>query len=322
MFDRFQYKPIVRIVVTTLLLYGLLQLVSATDVLAVLTSFVPVQLLLPFSVCLLVELVAAMRLVLLLKTQRVEISLSYVLGINLSTRFLSLWLPGGNVTGFGVRVLQTASFSGDMAGSIAAIAADRLVATGTLFLVGALSILLDATTAQVTFVVPANFYRIALYIALPFFVGALATLVLLPRLVPAFLAKSINYTNASIIRFRVLLYGPAFVAIALSMFAHVLGTWVFFMVARSIGLDFDFWTMGWIRAALMISALLPISLGGLGVREATALLLLPLYGASQEAAIAFALLTFCVSRLSIALIGGLISMTWTLKRRSRESARE
>ena len=111
-------------------------------------------------------------------------------------------------------------------------------------------------------------------------------------------------------------------AIALSMFAHVLGTWVFFMVARSIGLDFDFWTMGWIRAALMISALLPISLGGLGVREATALLLLPLYGVSQEAAIAFALLTFCVSRLSIALIGGLVSMAWTLKRRLRESTIE
>jgi uncharacterized membrane protein YbhN (UPF0104 family) len=292
------------------------------DVLAVLTSFAPAQFLLPFSVSLLVELVVAMRLVLLLKTQRVEIPFSHALGINLSARFFSLWLPGGNVAGFGVRVLQTASFSGDMAGSIAAIAVDRLVATGTLFLIGALSILLDATTAEVTFVVPANFFRIALYIALPFFVGALATLVLLPRLVPAFLAKSTKYANALIIRFHALLYGPAFVAIALSMFAHVLGTWAFFMVARSIGLDFDFWTMGWIRAALIISALLPISLGGLGVREATALLLLPLYGVSQEAAIAFALLTFCVSRLSIALIGGLVSMAWTLKRRLRESAIE
>ena len=322
MFVRVLYKPIIRIVVTALLLYGLLQLVSAIDVLAVLTSFAPAQLLLPFSVSLLVELVVAMRLVLLLKTQRVEIPFSHVLGINLSTRLLSLWLPGGNVTGFGVRVLQTASFSGDMAGSIAAIAVDRLVATGTLFLIGALSILLDATTAEVTFVVPAKFFRIALYIAVPIFVGALATLVLLPRLVPAFLAKSIKYANALIIRFHALLYGPAFVAIALSMFAHVLGTWGFFMVARSIGLDFDFWTIGWIRAALIISALLPISLGGLGVREATALLLMPLYGVSQEAAIAFALLTFCVSRLSIALIGGLVSMAWTLKRRLRESAIE
>ena len=127
MFVRVLYKPIIRIVVTALLLYGLLQLVSAMDVLAVLTSFAPAQLLLPFSVSLLVELVVAMRLVLLLKTQRVEIPFSHVLRINLSTRFFSLWLPGGNVTGFGVRVLQTASFSGDMAGSIAAIAVDRLV---------------------------------------------------------------------------------------------------------------------------------------------------------------------------------------------------
>jgi uncharacterized membrane protein YbhN (UPF0104 family) len=316
------YKPIVRIVVTALLLYGLLQLVSATDVLAVITSFAPVQFLLPFFVVLMVELVVAMRLVLLLKIQRVEIPFSHVLGINLSTRFFGLWLPGGNVTGFGVRVLQTARFSGDMAGSIAAIAADRLFATGTLFLVGALSILLDVTTTQVTFVVPSYFFRIALPIVLAFFVGALATLFLSRRLVPAFLAKSIKYANSSFIRFRELFYWPAFVAIALSMLAHVLGTWVFYMVARSIGLDFDIWAILWVRAVLMISALLPISVGGLGVREATALFLLPLYGVSQEAAIAFALLTFFVCQLSIGLIGGLVSMMWASKRRARESARE
>ena len=320
LFHRVLYKPAVRIAVAALLLYGLLQLVSATDVLAVLSRFTPAPLLLSFSVCLLVELIVALRLYLLLKTQRIVLPFNHVLQINLTTRFFSLWLPGGNFAGFGVRVLQTTSFSRDMAGSITAIAVDRLVATGALFLVGGVFVLMDATTADIAFVFPADGLRIASYVALACLVVAVATLVLSPALVSDFLAKGRTFANASITRFRALLYKPALVAIALSLIAHALGTWVYFYVALSIGLEFDFLTIGWLRAALMISALLPISAGGLGVREATALVLLPLYGASQEAAIAFALLTFFVSRFSIGLIGGLIGIVWTLRRRPAGSA--
>jgi uncharacterized protein (TIRG00374 family) len=94
--------------------------------------------------------------------------------------------------------------------------------------------------------------------------------------------------------------------VALSMAAQLLGAVVCYLLALSLGLEFSFTTMAWIRSAVVIATLVPISVSGLGIRESAFLLLLSQYGVGAEQALALSLLFFAVTILMMGLLGGLV----------------
>ena len=76
----------------------------------------------------------------------------------------------------------------------------------------------------------------------------------------------------------------------LSLIAQFLGIFVMFLLALSIGLNLSFLDLGWIRSFIVIITMLPISFSGIGVREASLIVLLQPYSVSSSDAVALSFL--------------------------------
>ncbi len=77
-----------------------------------------------------------------------------------------------------------------------------------------------------------------------------------------------------------------------------------YMISRlgaSIDINFSFWTWAWISSILTTILMLPISIGGIGVREGGLALIFSLLGESVEKSLSFALMLY-----SLTLMGALI----------------
>jgi uncharacterized membrane protein YbhN (UPF0104 family) len=85
---------------------------------------------------------------------------------------------------------------------------------------------------------------------------------------------------------------------------HVLGLTSLYLLAMALPLNVDIFTLGWIRSVVAIAMFLPVSIAGLGVREATFITLLIPYGVASGDALALSLLVFSRG-LVFALAGGL-----------------
>ena len=101
-----------------------------------------------------------------------------------------------------------------------------------------------------------------------------------------------------------------------SMVLHLVGVILMTVLGRSLGLDLDPLTLGWIRSAVLVVTLVPISLSGLGLREgAFAVLLVPL-GVKGEQAVALSLLVFGTTQVVPGLAGGIVEAIGFIQRRS------
>ncbi len=96
----------------------------------------------------------------------------------------------------------------------------------------------------------------------------------------------------------VLLYG-----ILLTVFSYSLFFFQCFLIAKSIGLQISYVDLALIMSIVNIITLIPISISGLGTREASMIFLFKLIGLSTEAAISFSLLIFFVFFICGGLMG-------------------
>jgi uncharacterized protein (TIRG00374 family) len=94
-------------------------------------------------------------------------------------------------------------------------------------------------------------------------------------------------------------------AVCISLLAQHLVIISYFMIGISLGIDLAFYLYYTIIPIVFITSSLPISIGGLGVREGTLVALFTMYGTTTESAIALSLVYFLVL-LSITLPGGII----------------
>ena len=95
-----------------------------------------------------------------------------------------------------------------------------------------------------------------------------------------------------------LLYG-----ILLTVFSYSLFFLQCFLIAKSIGLQISYFELALIMSIVNIITLIPISISGLGTREASMIFLFKLIGLSTEAAISFSLLIFFVFFICGGLMG-------------------
>jgi uncharacterized membrane protein YbhN (UPF0104 family) len=92
----------------------------------------------------------------------------------------------------------------------------------------------------------------------------------------------------------------------ISLATQVLGIVAYSLVGIALGIPADWSTFAWIRSAMIMATMVPISVAGFGLREVTSLVLLGTYDVSPTTSVAFALLVFAVTTLSVALVGGLL----------------
>lgn len=271
-----------------------------------------------FAGAMILQWFVAARLQLLIHTQGLTLSTFEAFEINLAARFYGLFLPGGNITGVAVRVLRLAQVTNSYSGTGVAMAADRLTATVTLCLIGIAFWLVERPDQGRIWIEALGFVLFGI---------AIPTMLVFRRVPMPFLERllirRLGSLHDALSRFRSLGAADLAVIFTLSVAAHLIGIGCFWMLAQALDLETGLVSMGWIRSCILIPTILPVTVAGLGLREGASILLLGLFGVSEDRALAFGLLIFAVTALAVGMVGGLLeSWRWLAPRslRNRDQA--
>jgi hypothetical protein len=99
----------------------------------------------------------------------------------------------------------------------------------------------------------------------------------------------------------------------LTVMGEVFGLVSFCLFAASLQIDLSIISLGWVRSMVLMATMLPLSVLGLGVRDATLIYLLDPYGVAAASAVAFSFLLLARQVLA-GLLGGLVEMKHWLAR--------
>ncbi len=293
--QRRRWAPVLRLAVAVGLLGILFHEIPLARVARVLSVASVTDVALAFALALVGQVVISLRFVLLTRAQGTPLPLGLALAINLESVFYGLMLPGGNVSRSAIRVMRLAGPTGDVLGSIASVAFDRLAATVALGLVGQAFWLLDRPPGSgpaglvllATWVVPAGFYGLA-------------------RGRPLRWTSRLGTAAESVRRFADLSSGTLGAVLALSIAAQLLTALVYSVLAAGLDIEIPFVRLAWIASVTTLITMLPVSPAGLGIREGTLLLLLGKYGVASPAALALSFLFFACTIVLVGLAGGLL----------------
>ena len=232
-----------------------------------------------------------------------------ILQINLSTRFYGLFLPGGNFTGIAIRFYKLSGDRTQYLGTAVALFYDRIAATVSLCALGVVFWLMER---------PGGSWQTLTAILSAMLVMVIGLLILFSRSPGPIVSRlrrwvgrlggvKLHTLRQAVRESRELPGRQMFMIYALSTLAHLIGVLGWYLLIRSLGLELSFVTVGWVRSAMILATMIPVSVAGLGLREGAALLLLTAYpGVQRPDALAFSLLVFAVTTLLVGLAGGLI----------------
>jgi len=266
--------------------------------------------------------IIAYRLVVLVRAQGIALTASELFEINLATIFYGLFLPGGNVAGTVVRFYRLSRDTAGSARVLLAVGYDRFAAVFSIALVGLVLWVVDGAGKT-----PAALavFGVGLCGILPLLVP-LAAPTLLERIDAWVRAHSRTWARSGSHRFlHALAVGRRFDApvlarlLVLSLTAQVFGILCWIILARSVGVDVSWATVGWIRGAAMILTIIPVSVGGLGVREGALLVLLRPYAVVDQHALALSLLVFAMTVVVPGLLGGVLEGLRELRPRAPQA---
>ncbi len=235
---------------------------------------------------------------LLLRAAHVELGHAWLLRSFLIGRFVGAFTP--STSGLdGWRLWEVGRASGSMGKSAAAIVVEKLTGLLAMALVSAALCLIGGTELLGSG---------ALALCALFGVGALIGLFLLPRaqlLAP--LSRRIPRLQKALDALaETRLSGKQLgVAIALGVLSHLALSAVFWATARALSIPIDAPTLFAVGNVIVLAVLLPISVGGLGVRESVAVVLLSAVGIGSTDAVLVALLGYLTGQVP-ALAGGIL----------------
>lgn len=303
-------RALLKLVVAASTLVVVFRLVPLHEVLGTIASARRGFLLTAIPFILLIPYLSAARLKILTDFQGLSLSVGQILEVNFVTRFYGLIIPGELVTG-AWRWLRLAQIENRKAEILAAIVFSRLLHLTGLGVLGVAFFAADRHQSGA-----------ASLVAFLVLLGALSLTVFLLRfgrasgVHPRQGAGGLHRLVSSVKAFRGLTRRDLMRLSGLALADNLAATVVVYILALAVHVSLPFVVLGWIRAAVQLLVLLPISISGLGVREGGLLLALEPYGVAGANAVALSLLLFGVS-LFTGLIGGLLE----LRRHARGATR-
>jgi uncharacterized protein (TIRG00374 family) len=297
----------------------LFTMIPFADVTAVLGRSQSAYLVIAAFVWLFAHWIVACRLKLLVDAFGSRLSIRELFGINAATNFYGLFLPGGNVTGFAIRFYAISKIQKNYAEMALAVLLDRASATLTLCLVGSVFWL----ASQPAFSAPVLLMMTTVVVAM------LALMMVLTgqasvRAPSHFRAamervggRPLERLREAIARAGEMPRSTLARALGLSFLVHLMGTFSYLLCARALEMDLSFVLLGWVRSGMILATMIPISVGGLGLREVASLVLLT--SITDDEAVAFSLLVFVVTVLPLGLLGGVYAVSSSF-RGQREQA--
>jgi glycosyltransferase 2 family protein len=308
-----QFATFLKLTITAAGLAFVLYQVPLTEIRQVLTGVSWSWLAVAFLLIITGLVVRAFRWFLLLQGLGVSVPLPRLIGIYLVGNFFNAFLPSG----FGGDVVRVLEMGRDMRRSIAAgtVLADRLTGLLMLFIMALLLVPLWAAE------LPRGLLITIVTVCTLGLIGGFA--LLWPRFMMLWQEKLLQRlperwliaVQAPLSRLLQAVTGAGSQAVAGSLIVSVLfnliliGWWA--AIGRSLGLAVPYTYYLLVVPVLSVTLLLP-SIGGLGVRESVAPLLLAAAGLSQPEAVALSLLEFALVRLS-GLLGAPVYLVRTVK---------
>lgn len=306
-------RLLVRIAVAAVVLAWLLSRVDVAEVGAAIARASPAAIVLASLSSFLGNVVIAFRLRVLLAAQGVRARASQTLAINLAAFFYNLFLPVGGVGVAALRLQRLShAASGRFTAALTAMVCDRLAATASLGLVGLAFWLADPHPKPT-----------GSLLALLLGTATVASL-LAPRAVPHEVRHFVReltagasgtWWAAALHRFSTALGSvaripPAALAriLGISILAQLPAAFVFVLLGWGLDLSVPAVSMAWIRSVSVMIAVMPISIGGLGVRETVLVYIMQTFGVAAPDAIALSLLVFATTILAPGLLGGIIEV--------------
>ncbi|MEO1235283.1 MAG: lysylphosphatidylglycerol synthase transmembrane domain-containing protein [Planctomycetota bacterium] len=232
-----------------------------------------------------------------------------VMTIHLGAMAYGLVLPGGNLTGAAVRAVKLGRARGMMTQAAAALLVDRLLATATLGATGLVCWVAAGGSVEVS----ADWLTASLLVG----VAVLGVLAVVPAVlgVERFIRPDrwrtvwgVGAVVGRLERVPTMSTGVVVRAAAWAVLAHGLGVLVCVLVARALEMELGVWDVGVARALLLVAALLPITVAGIGVRESAALMVLGAMGEPGGESVAFALVFFVVMWVLPAVVGAVLEV--------------
>ncbi|MCC6874818.1 MAG: flippase-like domain-containing protein [Sandaracinaceae bacterium] len=238
----------------------------------------------------------------LLRAGEIDLPLPWLLRSFLVGRFVGAFTP--STAGLdGWRVYEVSRQTGRTAQSAAVIAVEKLVGLlgmaavcGALVPFGARRLLGDGAIVS-TVSIAAGASIVLLALGRPSWMRRLAARLPFARSRALSVAEALERTRPT--------PGALARALALGAVSHLALSAVFLATARALGVDASAGTMLVTGNAIVVAVLLPISIGGVGVREGVAVMLLASAGVAPADAMLVALLGYVTGQVP-ALAGGLL----------------
>jgi uncharacterized protein (TIRG00374 family) len=262
-------------------------------------------------------IIAAVRLQLLLGSVGVAVPLGEVLRINLTSSFYGLVLPGFLSTGV-LRWYRLHRSGSSGAHTFAVLLLNRLIETGTVVVSALLFWLIDGMPGDQRVMVPL-FAALVLGLGAGYLIGFnratatwVSTFLFGPRaaVVPARVRQALLTLVDAIRDLGHPLGRSRARVLGLSLASHLLGILLFVCFARGLDIVLSLAAAGYARSMLLLAGMLPLSIGGFGVREGGMILLLRPYGVTPERAVALAFLLLGRDLIGICVGGWLELRPW------------
>lgn len=316
-------RRLTKVGLLVILFFALFLTIPFQDFASTLFSAHPLELTLGLLLGIPASFLTAVELTILVRMQGIQLRLFEIFSINLATKFYSLVTPG-SIIGSGIRWLKISRPQGMPAESLAALAFFRLLETFLSLAFGLAFFFLSGREKgqSIHWLSGLLFLALLLWIAMTR-IGPRISRWILGNIDPEELgplsAKLFGYLDRFIT--AIVVYADASSGgIALALLAGVASQLLSILsalfLAASVGVELTFLQMGWVNAVVLLATQFPIALaGGLGLREATLVALLPTLGVSAASALAFSLLQF-LRWVFLATLGGLWEAFSALRARS------
>lgn len=296
------------------LLYLLFSFVPFREVAGLMTQAQGTWVAAGFVVLIFERLAAAWRMKLLAGQLDIRLSVLKLAEIGMCASFYSTFLPS-DLAGGAVRWHRMAQPQGQRAQAFAAIVFERLVDTIVLVVFGLLFWLWDDppfATRALNAALVAMLAGLLLGMVVTLSKRISAPLQWIIARIPwerarRALSEKTEKVLTSVQTYRELSPAKASAVIGLTALRHALSILILICFAQALSMTIGFVTIAWIRCVQSIITLLPITFAGLGVREASFVILMQPYGVPAPEALALSLFAFVV-RLAVAAVGGVLEI--------------
>jgi hypothetical protein len=247
------------------------------------------------------QVLSAAKWQLLLRAQGASLSLFECCRLYLVGMFCNLWLPT-NIGGDAVRAVLAAPKCGGAAIAVSSIFVERITGFLALLLIGVVALLADLLSPRKGYMAKGNMAMSPFMIIIQAMVVALlfAALFWMSRRAAKRLSHKAPHNNLA--RKWAALHraldeygsrdrlGVLATSMLLSLVFQASQVVLNLVLARAVGLQLPPLVMWWLVPVLALASLVPLGIGGLGVREVAAIKLLSASGISAETVLAWSLL--------------------------------